>query len=145
MQQELHGQRRPDESALGRSSDVRAAAIGSELHRGLLDEDWPVNSFTGDPSFIPEVKVTNTGTSTLTLPDMAQSNSAIQFDVRFLNSSGGLVNEDQGMQPDQGSATVVPGQSFTFTPTENNGVVNDDQSQDTVHVTSCTATMTGGY
>jgi hypothetical protein len=102
----------------------------------------PVNSFTGDPSFIPEVTVENTGSSTLALPDMPESNSAITFDVKFMNTSGDLVAEDQGMLPNQGSATIAPGASFTFTPTQDNGVVNDDEAGR--GVTACTATLVGG-
>ena len=102
----------------------------------------PVNSFTGNPSFIPEITVKNTGSATLTLPDMAESNSAISFDVKFMNTSGGLVTEDQAMGPNQDTATIAPGASFTFTPIQNNGVVNDDEAGN--GVTACSATLVGG-
>jgi hypothetical protein len=126
----------PAAAAPAQTSSGDSFAVSCKMATG------PVNSFTGNPSLIPEISVKNTGSSTLALPDMAASNSAISFDVKFMNTSGGLVTEDQSMLPNQDSATIAPGASFTFTPIQNNGVVNDDEAGD--GVTACTATMVGG-
>jgi hypothetical protein len=102
----------------------------------------PINSFSGNPSFIPRVTVKNTGSSTLHIPDLAVNDSPLSFSVEFFNASGTQVNEDDGFTPNQNGATIQPRGSFTFTPLQMNGVVNDDQAGN--NVTSCTASFDGG-
>jgi hypothetical protein len=95
-------------------------------------------------SWNPVVTVTNTSSSPMQLPDLNVVNQPLGFDFEFFSASGDQVGTPaDGISPDHDDQifTIQPGQSEVFTFSSDGTPV--DQSEDTVHVASCTALITG--
>jgi hypothetical protein len=99
-----------------------------------------------NPAFLAQIEVTNVGSYQWQLPgDETGDLSAtayLQFDVKYLSSSGSQVAEDQAWEPDNtpnDGVTLAPGQSSVFKD------VYDDMSNDSDEtgqgVTSCEASI----
>ena len=95
-------------------------------------------------SWNPVVTVANTSSSPMRLPDLNVVDQPLGFDFEFFSASGEQVGTPaDGISPDHDDQifTIQPGQSEEFTFSSNGTPV--DQSEDTVHVASCTALITG--
>lgn len=100
----------------------------------------PYDDYVEGKSWVPWVKVTNRGSASFTLPDLAASDSPLSFEVRFFDSSGNQVAEDDGYGDISNIPTVQPGHSYTLPNPQINGTVGDDYPGDP----TCTATADGG-
>jgi hypothetical protein len=100
----------------------------------------PYDDYVGGKSWVPKVTVTNTGSAAFPLPDTAASDSPLSFEVRFFDSSGSQVAEDDGYGDVGHIVTVQPGHRYTLPNEQYNGTVNDDYPS----AATCTATADGG-
>jgi hypothetical protein len=100
----------------------------------------PYDDYLEGKSWVPKVTVTNTGSAALPLPDLAANDSPLSFAVRFFDSSGSQVAEDDGYGDVGHLVTVEPGHRYTLPIEQYNGTVNDDYPS----AATCTATADGG-
>jgi hypothetical protein len=100
----------------------------------------PYDDYVEGKSWVPEVTVTNTGSASFPLPDLAANDSPLSFAVKFFDSSGSQTAEDDGYGDLGHPVTVQPGHSFTLPNPQINGTVNDNYPG----ATTCTATADGG-
>jgi hypothetical protein len=118
------------------ASSAPALSYTVSCHMG----NGPYDDYVEGKSWVPWVTVTNTGSASFTLPDLAANDSPLSFEVQFFDSHGNQVAEDDGYGDLSNIPTVQPGHSYTLPNPQINGTVSDDYPGDP----TCTATADGG-